>query len=165
MILCCHPLLPFSHVWVGSEAFRGTMILMQKGGISGSGFIGPYERSTRQKGFVQYGASHVMRMLGEGESAQRASWYQKWNVHMMLRPEALGGLVHNVLSRKLEIPIHKSLLENEDLLSMVWTANEMYNEPKGKAGTYLLSQASKHASPPPISIHLGEVPHMCSFPL
>ena len=63
------------------------MILFEQGAIDKGGFNGPYVDSTRQKGFVSYGASHVMRILGSAEVAQRSSWYHKWNVHMYARPE------------------------------------------------------------------------------
>ena len=69
------------------EAFRGSLILFEQGAIDKGGFNGPYMDSTRQKGFVSYGASHVMRILGSAEVAQRSSWYHKWNVHMYARPE------------------------------------------------------------------------------
>ena len=63
------------------------MILFQQVAIDKRGFNGPYADSTRQKGFVSYGVSHVMRILGSAEVAQRSSWYQKWNVHLFARPE------------------------------------------------------------------------------
>ncbi|CAM9779595.1 unnamed protein product, partial [Laminaria digitata] len=69
-----------------TEAFRGTLILLDEGVISRAGFNGPYASSSRQKGFVDYGVSHVMKILGSAEMAQRSSWYRKWNVHMFTRP-------------------------------------------------------------------------------
>ncbi|CAN0498795.1 unnamed protein product, partial [Scytosiphon promiscuus] len=68
------------------EAFRGALILLAEGAISG-GANGPYATSSRQRGFVGFGVSHLMRILGTSESSQRASWYQKWNVHLFARPE------------------------------------------------------------------------------
>lgn len=72
---------------LGREAYRAALILINDGAISRAGFNGPYEESGRQVGFVNYGISHVMRLVGTGERAQRSSWYQKWNVHMFARPE------------------------------------------------------------------------------
>ena len=63
------------------------MILLETGAISRDGFNGPYSEDTRQEGFVQYGNSHVLKLIGTGEMAQRSSWYQKWNVHLFPRPE------------------------------------------------------------------------------
>lgn len=67
------------------------MILLEEGAISKAGFNGPYENSSRQKGFVNFGVSHVMRILGSAEQAQASSWYQKWNVHLLARPEVRVG--------------------------------------------------------------------------
>ena len=63
------------------------MILLAEGAISRPGANGPYTSKTRQKGFVSFGPSHLMKLIGAGENAQRSSWYQKWNVHMFPRPE------------------------------------------------------------------------------
>ena len=71
----------------GREAYRAALILIEEGAISRAGFNGPYDQSGRQVGFVNYGVSHIMRLVGTGELAQRSSWYQKWNVHMFARPE------------------------------------------------------------------------------
>lgn len=81
-----------------SEAYRSTMILLEDDIISRPGFNGPYIDSVRQEGFVSYGTSHIMKLLGVGEMAQRASWYQKWNLHMLVRPEVkLSTSDYNIL--------------------------------------------------------------------
>lgn len=78
-----------------------------------------------------------MKILGSCEQAQRASWYQKWNVHLFARPEALAGTVHNTLNKALKAPIDASLLGNTELLDRVEKANEKRN---GGERTWLLSQ-------------------------
>ena len=75
------------HARTRSEAFRAALILLDEDAISRDGFNGPYAESRRQKGFVTFGVSHVMKILGSVEMAQRAAWYQKWNVHLFARPE------------------------------------------------------------------------------
>ena len=60
---------------------------MEEEAISPAGFNGPYADSTRQVGFVNFGVSHLMRLVGTADLAQRSAWYQKWNVHMFARPE------------------------------------------------------------------------------
>ena len=146
-----HP-APKSLVGCGSEAFRGALILLETGGIDRDGFNGPYMDSERQKGFASYGNSHVMRILGKGERAMRSAWYQKWRVHLMQRPEALGGLVHNVLTGAIEANIDDSLINNKALLDRVFEANRKQNEANGKSGgTYLLSQVRPLPVPVPIS--------------
>ncbi len=56
----------------------------------------PYVRSgwKRQKGFGTYGGPHLLTAVSEVASrALQVQWYQKWHVHLRLRPEAYGGLV------------------------------------------------------------------------
>ena len=77
------------------EAYRAALILIEQGAISRFGFNGPYTESGRQVGFVNYGVSHLMRLVGTGELAQRSSWYQKWNVHLFARPEVRLHCVAN----------------------------------------------------------------------
>lgn len=119
------------------EAFRGTLILFDQGAISKAGFNGPYVGSSRQKGFVEFGVSHVMKILGSCEQAQRASWYQKWNLHLYARPEALAGTIHNTLNKALNTSFDASLLGNWELLDRVEETNEKRN---GGERTWLLSQ-------------------------
>ena len=52
------------------ETFRGSLILFSEVAIDKRGFNGPYVDSARQKGFVSYGTSHVMRLLGSAEEAE-----------------------------------------------------------------------------------------------
>ena len=80
---------------LGREAYRAALILIEEGAISRAGFNGPYTENGRQVGFVNYGTSHIMRLVGTGELAQRASWYQKWNVHLFARPEVRLHYVGN----------------------------------------------------------------------
>lgn len=124
------------------------MVLLEKGAISGDGFNGPYRSSSRQKGFVQYGLSHIMRMLGGCEGSQRASFFQKWNVHLVARPEAVGGVVHNILNGNMDRSLlDESLLDNSGLLDRVATANAAQNEANGVPGsTYLLSQVGSYGA-------------------
>ncbi|CAM9303474.1 unnamed protein product [Sphacelaria rigidula] len=136
-----------------TEAFRGAMVLLAKDGVAPTGANGPYLESTRQRGFTDWGPSHFLKMLGRGEGAQRNSWYQKWHVHMTLRPEAMGGIVHRALTAGngfdyIDFDVHPSLLGNTELLDMVFEANAAQNEVNDAGGgTYLLSQALNEGSP------------------
>ncbi|CAM9167488.1 unnamed protein product, partial [Laminaria digitata] len=133
---------------VYTEAFRGAMILLAEGAINKSGLNGPYANSNRQKGSVNFGVSQLMRLLGSAELSQRSAWYQKWNVHMFARPEAVGGTLHNVLHGKLVVEFDTSLLDNKELLERVADRNEELNGGAGSGGrTYMLSQAVKEGSP------------------
>jgi len=63
---------------------------------SGHGF--PYP-SKRQGGFVTFGGPHLLTLVSEvAARAMKVVWHQKWQVHLRLRPEAYGGLVHMQLS-------------------------------------------------------------------
>jgi hypothetical protein len=54
----------------------------------------PYP-TRRQFGFVSFGGPHILSLVSEVASrALKVVWYQKWQVHRRLRPEAYGGLVH-----------------------------------------------------------------------
>eukprot|EP00752_Nemacystus_decipiens_P010080 g8982.t1 len=141
-----------------TEAFRGALILMDQGAISRGGFNGPYaDEKGRQQGFVEYGTSHVMKVLGSCEGAQRSAWYQKWNVHLTARPEALAGTLHHLLKGDFGDDnggpvLHESLLGNWELLNRVAAANREQNRRRdgGEEGgeeTYLLSQATAGGSP------------------
>ena len=114
---------------------------MEQDAISRPGFNGPYIESTRQAGFVTYGISNVMRLLGAAEVSMIPSWYQKWQVHNLARPEALAGTVHNTLLGFLDAPIHPSLLENTELLDRVAAANAAQNIDGSE--TFLLAQARR----------------------
>lgn len=98
-----------------------------------------------------------MQVLGSCEGAQRSAWYQKWNVHLTARPEALAGTLHHLLMGNIgggddedDGPaLHESLSGNWDLLDRVAAANREQNlrrEGGGRDGdgeaTYLLSQVT-----------------------
>ena len=76
---------------------------------------------------MNFGASHYIRLLGTAELAQRSSWYQKWQVHRVARPEALAGTIHFTLTGQLYAPINPSLLENTVLLDVVAATNAANN--------------------------------------
>lgn len=55
----------------------------------------PYSSSRTQVGFGTLGLPFIQSLFAEvGRRALQAQWYQKWQVHRALRPEAFGGLVH-----------------------------------------------------------------------
>ena len=60
---------------------------MDQEAIDRDGANGPYADSTRQRGFVDWGVSHLMKTFASLELAMKSSWYQKWNVHLFARPE------------------------------------------------------------------------------
>ena len=122
-----------------SEAYRGALILLELDAFNRAGVNGPFIDSDRQSGFVNFGTSHYFRLIGAAELAQRASWYQKWQVHRFARPEALGGTLHLTIKGELDAAFDISLLENDELLKRVAEINAAQN-PNVEV-TYLLPQA------------------------
>jgi hypothetical protein len=107
--------------------------------ISGVGPVdaaNPYP-SERQAAFATFGLAHLLGLVGFVHKAERHTWYQKWNVHRFLRPEAFGGLVHNRVTGAASYPIHSDLL-NSPVLPLVFEYNRLQN-PSGE-GTFLLPQ-------------------------
>ena len=97
----------------------------------------PYLGSRTQAGFGTFGGPHIMALVAEVSTrALKAVWFQKWQVHRRLRPEAYGGLVHLTKTDVADYPIA------EDVLSSVALA-ETYR----RYGTYLLPQAFPEGSP------------------
>nr|AYP65252.1 vanadium-dependent bromine peroxidase [Saccharina japonica] len=126
-----------------TEAFRAALILFTQGALGGS--IGPYEEAERQQGFATFGAPHILTAMGSASSSTRHAWYQKWQVHRMLRPEAYGGLVHNTLMKNVITPLPDSILRNTELLNRVEVHNQKMNGDGEK--TFLLPMASAQGSP------------------
>lgn len=96
-----------------------------------------YARSRTQVGFVTLGVPYFQSMLGEVTTrALKALWFQKWFVHLYLRPEEFGGRVHFNQTGRTDYPIHDDLLSSKalDLVS-------------DKYGTYLLPQEYPEGSP------------------
>ena len=122
-----------------SEAYRGSLILLKLDAFNRPGVNGPFIDGDRQAGFVNFGTSHYFRLIGAAELAQRASWYQKFQVHNFARPEALGGTLHLTIKGELDAAFDVSLLENAELLKRVAEINAAQN-PNNEV-TYLLPQA------------------------
>ena len=97
----------------------------------------PYATTTTQDAFGTWGGPHILSLVTEvATRALKAVWYQKWFVHRRLRPEAFGGLVHNVLTRTAHYPINAESLDSP-VLDIVFR----------KHGSYLLPQAYPEGSP------------------
>lgn len=122
-----------------STYFRAAQIL---GGF-GAGVIddgNPYKASTKQTGFATFGLAHLLNLIGSVHKAERHAWYDKWNVHRFLRPEAFSGRVHNQKTGAASYPIHQHLM-NSPVLDRVFQYNQQVNQRRGIGGgqgTYLL---------------------------
>jgi hypothetical protein len=100
----------------------------------------PYRQSRTQNGFATFGLAHLLLLVGSVHKAERHTWYQKWNVHRLLRPEAYGGRVHNVKTNAADYPIHRRLLDSP-VLDRVFEYNRIVNRRRGRGdgkGSFLL---------------------------
>jgi hypothetical protein len=97
----------------------------------------PYRYSTVEEGFVTFGSAEVTDWLGRVTTAAlKATYCQKWMVHRRLRPEELGGLVHQTRAGIRKYPIHSTLLESEAVDAVF-----------SRTGSYLLPQAYPEGCP------------------
>lgn len=131
-----------------SAYFRAALIL---GGFGPEAIDdgNPYKNSTTQSGFATFGVAHLLMLVGSVHKAERHTWYQKWNVHRFLRPEAFGGRVHNQKTGAASYPIHQRLM-NSPVLDRIFQYNQQVNQRRGVGdgqGTYLLPILSPAGSP------------------
>jgi hypothetical protein len=97
----------------------------------------PYRYSTIEEGFVTFGLAEVTDWLGRVTGAAlKATYCQKWMVHRRLRPEALGGLIHQTRSGARQYPIHSTLLQSEAVDAV-----------HSRTGSYFLPQAYPEGCP------------------
>lgn len=97
----------------------------------------PYKHSRTQGGFATFGPQYVLTQVATAaQLALHASWYAKWAVHRRLRPEELGGRLHNHLGGKAEFPLHPDLL-----------GSEVVSRLRGEGRGFLLPQAYPEGCP------------------
>jgi hypothetical protein len=97
----------------------------------------PYKLSLLETGFVTFSVVHVLSTISfASNEALHAAWFQKWMVHRRLRPDTMGGRLHNRLTGAAGYPIHPDLLNSAAVQSAFQ-----------QQGTYLLPQAYVEASP------------------
>jgi hypothetical protein len=127
----------------GAPAFWGASQLL--GTSVAAGGLGapfnpthPYLSLTKTAaGFATFALPYIQSFLPLSSSREiRASYWQKWFVHRSIRPEAYGGLVHNLLTQGADYPLHDDILSSEAL-------DRSYQ----KYGTFLLSSAYPEGAP------------------
>ncbi len=107
----------------------------------------PYTNSTVQTGFGTFGGPHILSLVTEvATRALKAVWFQKWYVHRRLRPEAMGGLIHNQLTSAGSYPLHAEILATGPgtIAVLVQAHNAAMT---GGVGTFLLPMAFREGSP------------------
>jgi len=97
------------------QAFLGACMMLFKMSAPVDGGI-PYQYSVSQSGFVTFGPSDIFHLVAVvANIALKAAWYQKWLVHMRIRPEEYGGRVHKHLGGIRRYPLHLDLLNSAAL--------------------------------------------------
>ena len=100
----------------------------------------PYNGSKTQNGFGTFGGPDYAATQGEvAARALNRVWFQKWLIHLTHRPEAGGGILHQILSgnqSKINARLNSNVLNSQAVA-------QSFN----KYGTYLLSQAFPEGSP------------------
>jgi hypothetical protein len=97
----------------------------------------PYRYSTIEEGFVTFGPAEAADWLGRVTTAAlKAAYYQKWMVHRRVRPEAIGGLIHQTRIGTRNYPLHSSALHSK-------AVDAVYE----RTGTYLLPQTYPEGCP------------------
>jgi len=97
----------------------------------------PYRFSTVEEGFVTFGPAEAADWLGRvSTAALKAAYCQKWMTHRRIRPEALGGLIHQTLTGTRQYPVHASILESA-------AVHEVFE----RHGSYLLPQTYPEGCP------------------
>ncbi len=129
-----------------SAYFRAAIVLGGLGAVVDDG--NPYKNRTRQGGFATFGLAHLLMLVGSVHKAERHAWYDKWNVHRHLRPEAFGGLVDNHLQRRAQYPLHMELL-NSPVLGKIAAYNQHLNQVRfgTNEASFLLPQELPGGSP------------------
>jgi len=111
----------------------------------------PFAKVANQVGFINYGNAHILTLLAEAcQRALKAVWYEKWINQRWLRPEALGGRIHNlVLDPSLidRYPINEEIWQTANAQALLqWVSDE--NAAQGaRPPSYVLKQAYPEGSP------------------
>jgi membrane-associated phospholipid phosphatase len=95
-ILTGRDLASYVHRDFTYQSFENAALILLAMGPSYWDDGNPYKNAKRQGAFVEMGAPEILDMVARvGNASLRAAWFQKWNIHRRLRPEAYAGLVQN----------------------------------------------------------------------
>ncbi len=96
-----------------------------------------YLNNPTQEGFVTFGLADALFLArAAAEEALKAAWYQKWQVHLRLRPEEYGFNVQQQIVNGLPLGIPSQLINSQALQEIFATF-----------GSYFLPQAYPEGSP------------------
>ena len=128
----------YVHVDFSYQAYLGAAHIIIDGlGINPWAPNVPYASSATQEGFGTFGGPDVQALIAKAaQEALKTAWFQKWQVHLRLRPETFGGRVHNHVTGATTYPIDGSLYDVN-----------VFDETFTRTGTYLLPMAYPEGSP------------------
>jgi len=128
-------LAQYVHFDFSYQAFLNAALILL--GMGAADPNNPYNSSTTQGGFITFGGPFVLDLVAKAARAGlAAAWYQKWQVHRRLRPEAFAGLVHNQVTGAKSYGLHSQILASAALPRVF-----------DQHGTYLLPMAYAEGSP------------------
>ena len=89
--------------------FHGLLILLGANAPFDNG--NPYRNNQSQDGFGTFGGPHIAALMCEvATRALKAVWFQKWFVHMRLRPEVFACRVDRTKYHGAAYPVHPEIL-------------------------------------------------------
>ena len=116
------------------------LIILRMGGERGDDVLSPtnpYRGSSTQFGDITLGSKNLLTLLAQASLlAQKASYYQKWQVHRRARPETVAG----------RIDVHLSGRKSYDINPAISHSDAMART-KEMNGSYLLSMAYPEGCP------------------
>jgi hypothetical protein len=119
---------------------NAALIVLRMGGDRGDAVLSPanpYRGSATQFGDITLGNKNLLTLLAEASLlGQKASYYQKWQVHRRARPEVFGARIDVHLGGRKLYDLHPAILESEGLARV-----------KAEHGSWLLPQAYPEGCP------------------
>lgn len=127
----------YVHHDYSSEAYVNAALILLGYGSAALDPNNPYFSNATQDGFATYGAPAVIAMINTAcETALKAACYQKWMVHLRLRPEYFGFLVQDQIVNGKNFHLNNQLISSPALTDIF-----------GLYGTYLLPQMYPEGCP------------------
>lgn len=127
----------YVHKDYSTEAWMNAALILSSYGNAALDPNNPYATNPTQSGFITYGSSHVIELINVAAAAAlKACWYQKWMVHLRLRPENFGLLVQQQIVDDAHYHLHHDVIDSAALTGIF-----------GLYGTYLLPQMYPEGCP------------------
>lgn len=128
----------YVHQDVSFQAYLNAALILLSYGGSAIDDSNPYKNNiTNQGSFTSLGAPFILDLVTRAANLSlNGAWFQKWQAHRLLRPEAYGARVHFNRTGDRNYELHGDIL-NSSAMDIVFSEN----------GTYLLPQAFPEGSP------------------